>query len=273
MKTKSTFACVCAAAVALSVFAVSAVVPQPGLPAATSCIARPLVVGISESFPEVKKGQAPKIQVNASYAEALSRAGHLPVVIPRCGSDEQFDAIVARLDALVMTGGEDFDPALYGAKRSPKLGEVNAPRDDFDLRLLAAARRRRLPVLGICRGCQLLNIAFGGTLWQDLPSEFPGKDIQHRKVHHPVQIVPGSRLAMALGTTNTVVNSYHHQAVQKIAPGFRVTATAPDGVIEAIESEQYPAVGLQFHPEKLVYDENLPLFLRIFENLSNLLGK
>ena len=260
-------------ALALSAFVVWATVPPPGLPASTVVAVKPLVVGISESFPEVRQGETAKIQVNASYAEALSRAGHLPVVIPRCGSDEQFDVIVSRLDALVMTGGEDFDPALYGANRSPKLGEVNAPRDDFDLRLLAAARRRRLPVLGICRGCQLLNIAFGGTLWQDLPSEFPGKDIQHRDVHHPVQIVPDSRLARTIGTTNTVVNSLHHQAVQKLAPGFRVTATAPDGVVEAIESEQYPAVGLQFHPEKLVCDENRPLFLRVFENLSNLLGK
>lgn len=260
-------------ALALSAFVTLAAVAQPDLPASTTHAVKPLVVGISDTFPKVPKGEHPKIQVNVSYAEALSRAGHLPVIIPRCGSDAQFDAIVSRLDALVMTGGEDYDPALYGAKRSPKLGEVNAPRDDFDFRLLAAARRRRLPVLGICRGCQLLNIAFGGTLWQDLPSEFPGKDILHRKVHHPLQIVPGSRLARTLGTTNTVVNSYHHQAVQKIAPGFRVTATAHDGVIEAIESEQYPAVGLQFHPEKLVCDENLPLFLRIFENLSNLLGK
>ena len=246
---------------------------EAGLPVSTFYAVRPLVVGVSESFPEEQKGEISKIQVNVSYAEALSRAGHLPVVIPRCGSDEQFDAIVSRLDALVMTGGEDFDPALYGAKRSPKLGAVNAPRDDFDLRLLAAARRRRLPVLGICRGCQLLNIAFGGTLWQDLPSEFPGKDIQHRNVHHPVQIAPESRLALAIGATNTIVNSFHHQAVQKIAPGFRVAATAPDGVIEAIESDQYPAVGLQFHPEKIFCDEGRPLFARLFEDLFYLLGK
>ena len=260
-------------ALAFSAFVALVTVSQPERPASTVCAAKPLVVGISESFPEVEKGKTAKIQVNASYAEAISRAGHLPVVISRYGSDEQFDAIVSRLDALVMTGGEDFDPALYGAKRSPNLGEVNAPRDDFDLRLLAAARRRRLPVLGICRGCQLLNIAFGGTLWQDLPSEFPGKDIQHRNVYHPVQIAPDSRLALAIGTTNTVVNSYHHQAVQRIAPGFRVTATAPDGVIEAIESEQYPAVGLQFHPEKLFCGEDHPLFARLFENLPILLGK
>ena len=246
---------------------------EAGLPASTFYAVKPLVVGVSESFPDAQKGKASKIQVSANYAEALSRAGHLPVVIPRGGSDGQFDAIVSRLDALVMTGGEDFDPALYGAKRSPRLGAVNAPRDDYDLRLLAAARRRRLPVLGICRGCQLLNIAFGGTLWQDLPSEFPGKDIQHRNVHHPVQIVPDSRLALSIGTTNTVANSFHHQAVQKIAPGFRVTATAPDGVIEAIESDQYPAVGLQFHPEKLFCDEDRPLFARLFENLFYLLGK
>ena len=196
------------------------------------------------------------------------------MVIPRFGNDVQFDDIVSRLDALVMTGGEDFDPALYGAERSPKLGEVNAPRDDFDLRLLAAARRRRLPVLGICRGCQLVNIAFGGTLWQDLPSEFPAKDVQHRGVHHQISIEPGSRLSLALsGATNVVVNSMHHQAVKRLAPGFRITAASPEGVVEAIEGTDYPAMGVQFHPEKLFCNEDRPDFARFFENLHYLFSR
>lgn len=246
---------------------------ESDLPASTFFAVRPLVVGVSESYPMQKDGINPPVQVGQSYPEALSRAGHLPVVIPRFGSDAQLDETVSHLDALVMTGGEDFDPAIYGEKASPNLGTVNGPRDDFDLRLLAAARRRRLPVLGICRGCQLLNIAFGGTLWQDLPSEFPGKDVQHRNVHHPISILPDSRLAYVLDVTNTVVNSRHHQAVKRLAPGFRIVAKSPDGVVEAIESDGYPAVGLQFHPEGLFCDEDRPDFARLFENLAYLLQK
>ena len=175
-------------------------------------------------------------------------------------------------DGLLLPGGWDVNPARYGKTRIPD-ETIDDDLDVVQFDTLAGFLEAGKPVLGICRGCQLLNIAFGGTLWQDLPSEFPGKDIQHRNVHHPVQIAPDSRLALAIGTTNTVVNSYHHQAVQKIAPGFRITATAPDGVIEAIESEQYPAVGLQFHPEKLFCGEDRPLFTRLFEDLFYLLGK
>ena len=245
-----------------------------GLPASTFFAVKPLVVGISDTFPQEEDSKRASVKASTSYAESLSRAGHLPVVIPRFGSDAQFDQIVARLDALVMTGGEDFAPALYGEKESPNLGTVNGPRDEFDLRLIAAARRRRLPVLGICRGCQLVNIAFGGTLYQDLPTEFPGK-VQHRGwVHHPISIQPDSRLSFALdGATNVVVNSLHHQAVKRLAPGFRITAKSPKGVVEAIEGIDYPAVGLQFHPEKLFCDEDRPLFARLFENLVYLLGK
>jgi gamma-glutamyl-gamma-aminobutyrate hydrolase PuuD len=246
---------------------------ENGLPASTFRAVKPLMVGISESFPE-DGGKKPQVRVNAVYAEALSRAGHIPVVIPRFGSDVQFDDVVSRLDALVMTGGEDFAPALYGEKESPKLGAVNGPRDDFDMRLIAAARRHRLPVLGICRGCQLVNIAFGGTLYQDLPSEFPAKGVQHRGVHHPISIQPDSRLSLALmGATNVVVNSAHHQAVKKLAPGFRITALSPEGVVEAIEGEEYPAVGLQFHPEHLFCNEDRPDFARLFENLHYLLQR
>ena len=193
---------------------------------------RPLFIGISESFPQ--GDESSRITVNADYACAVSKAGHIPVVIPRYGGDAKFDELVAKLDVLVMTGGEDFDPALYGEKRSPELGTVNAPRDDFDIRLLNAARRRRLPVVGICRGCQLINIAFGGSLWQDLPSEYPAEGVQHRDVYHRIAVDPDSRLAGVLGTTNIVVNSMHHQAVKRLARGFRIVAKSPEGVVEAI---------------------------------------
>lgn len=226
---------------------------------------RPLFVGISESFPAGKDSS--KVMVNANYADAVSRSGHVAVVIPRFGTDAQFDALVAKLDVLILTGGEDIAPERYKTERSPRLGKVNVPRDDFDFRLLAAARRRNLPVIGICRGCQLLNVAFGGTLWQDLPSEFTVTGVQHRNVNHRISIDPTSRLAKVVGATNVIVNSYHHQAVKDLAPGFRIAARSPDGVVEAIECETYPAIGLQFHPEKMLCDDKDAAFAPFFKNI------
>ena len=238
------------------------------LPFVAICACKPLVVGISESFPQGE--YLSKVMVNANYADAVSRGGHLPVVIPRFGTDAQFDAIVAKLDVLIMTGGEDIAPARYDAKCSPKLGKVNMERDGFDFRLLAAARRRNLPVIGICRGCQLLNVAFGGTLWQDLPSEFPVKDVQHRDMFHLIAIEPDSRLARVTGVTNALVNSHHHQAVKDLAPGFRITARSPEGVVEAIECDAYPAIGVQFHPEKMQCDENDGTLAAFFREMPSL---
>ena len=240
-------------------------------PLAAVFAARPLVVGISESFPAANKSA--KVMVNASYADAVARGGHVPVVISRFGTDEQFDVLVSKLDVLILTGGEDVDPARYNAAKSPKLGTVNAPRDDFDFRLLDAARRRNLPVIGICRGCQLLNIAFGGTLWQDLPSEFSVKDVQHRNVYHRISIEPNSRFARVTGVTNALVNSYHHQAVKDLAPGFRIVAKSQDGVVEAIECDTYPAIGVQFHPEKMICDEKDDSLAEFFRNLLSLFSR
>ena len=231
----------------------------------------PLFVGISESFPPGDKKA--KVTVSADYADAVSRSGHIPVVIPRFGTEVQFDALVAKLDVLIMTGGEDFDPSLYKAAKSPKLGTVNAPRDAFDFRLLNAARRRRLPVIGICRGCQLLNIAFGGTLWQDLPSEFPVANVQHRNVYHKISVSPDSRIARVIGRTDVLVNSYHHQAVKDLAPGFRIVAKAPDGVVEAVECDSYPAIGVQFHPEKMLCGEKDATFAAFFREMLSLFVK
>ena len=229
-------------------------------------MARPLVVGIAEVC-----SSGTTVSVGAEYLKAVSDGGHLPVVISRYGDDAQLDLLLSRLDLLLLAGGEDVDPARYGMPESPKLGKVNAGRDAFEFRLVAAARKRRLPLVGVCRGCQLLNVAFGGTLWQDLPSEYPAAEpVTHQGVTHPIAIRPGSSLARVLGTTNTVVNSSHHQAVRRLAPGFRVTASAPDGVIEAIESDGYPAIGLQFHPEKLVWKDRKSVFTRLYRNLDRL---
>ena len=202
--------------------------------------------------------------VENCYVESLVAAGHVPVVVPCVTNDAALAAIVAKLDVLIFTGGADVETARYRTPRAPKCGDPDLLRDDFEFRLLAAARARRLPIMGVCRGCQLVNVGFGGTLWQDLPSEFPkgtnevchgAGEYLHPERHpaaHQVKILPGTRLASVLGTENLSVNSHHHQAVKRIAPGFRVTAVSPDGVIEGIESTDYPAFCVQFHPEAIV---------------------
>ena len=207
------------------------------------------------------------------YAECVRKSGNVPVFVPMTTNEIDLARIVSRLDALIMTGGEDVDPARYGAKPSPRLGKVSKARDDFDFALMRAAVARRLPILGVCRGEQLLNVHFGGTLWQDLPSEFPVQMFRHGRGDsrfsnvHEVDVVPGSRLAAVFGSGRQGVNSQHHQAVKDVAPGFRVAARATDGVIEAIEGDTYPAAGVQFHPEELANGGLDERSQRVFDRL------
>jgi putative glutamine amidotransferase len=165
------------------------------------------------------------------------------------------------VDGLVLTGGEDVDPELYGQPRHERLSTVNRLRDDTEIALVRAAREARKPVLAICRGPQLLNVALGGTLIQDIASCVPGAlDHDAEGVHdvrnvraHDVNIEPGSRVARAVGQTHIKVNSLHHQSVLDPAPGLRVTARAPDGIIEAVESDNddWWALAVQWHPEEM----------------------
>jgi putative glutamine amidotransferase len=159
---------------------------------------------------------------------------------------------------LVLTGGEDVAPARYGAPPHPRLGEVHDGRDAFEAALVHAARARALPTLAICRGVQILNVALGGTLVQDIPSERPDA-IEHdgdwpRTARvHDVEVAPGSRLARALGTERLSINSMHHQAVGTVAPSLVAVAHAPDGVVEGVEwpNDDWWMVGVQWHPEEL----------------------
>ncbi|MFI9840187.1 gamma-glutamyl-gamma-aminobutyrate hydrolase family protein [Nonomuraea sp. NPDC051941] len=184
------------------------------------------------------------------YVEQVVRAGGQPIVLPPAGEPAQ---VVGRLDGLILAGGGDVDPARYGQEPGDQTGYIRKFRDEAEFGLIAAALDAGLPYLGICRGLQVLNVALGGSLHQHLPevvghtghSPAPG-----RFGPLPVTPVPGSRLAKALGTEPVTVPHYHHQAIDRLAPGLTVTATAGDGTIEAVELNSAPfAVAVQWHPE------------------------
>ncbi|PBC70990.1 anthranilate synthase component 2/putative glutamine amidotransferase [Streptomyces sp. TLI_235] len=201
--------------------------------------------------------------VPQTYVDAVSRAGGTPVLLPPQpgGVGRLLDA----LDGIVLAGGSDIDPARYGAAADPRTGEPHRARDDWEFELLHAALDRDLPLLGVCRGLQLLNVALGGSLLQHLP------DGSHQQVpavfvRQPVRIRPGSRLAGILGE-HTKVNCYHHQAAARLGTGLQPTAWSADETVEAVELPDHRfALGVQWHPETHPDD------LRLFEALTNAAG-
>jgi gamma-glutamyl-gamma-aminobutyrate hydrolase PuuD len=213
-------------------------------------VARP-VVGITTYRETARWGvwNCPAVLVPADYVRQVSGAGGVPVLLPPISGDAE---VLDRLDALVLAGGADVDPARYGADRSPRTGPAAADRDDAELALLGAALQRDLPVLAVCRGLQLLTVLRGGTLVQHLP------DVVGSDAHVPapgtygdnaVSIAPASRLAGLLGTEATWA-CHHHQAVDRLGDGLTAVAWAQDGTVEAAELDGARfVVGVQGHPE------------------------
>jgi len=201
--------------------------------------------------------EALRLRVNAAYTVSIRGAGLLPLVLPVLDPSDA-DAALEGVSGLVLTGGEDVNPARYGASPHERLGDVHDGRDAFETALVHAARARALPTLAICRGVQILNVALGGTLIQDIPSERPDAiehdgDWARTKRVHEVSVAPGSRLARALGTEQPRVNSMHHQAIGTVAPSLAAVARAPDGIVEGVEwpDDDWWMVGVQWHPEEL----------------------
>ena len=191
------------------------------------------------------------------YLAALTDCGAMPVVLPVTEDEGLLQAYVQALDGFVFTGGGDVDPALFGQWQRPACGSITPPRDAHELALARLLVQERKPVLGICRGVQVLNVALGGTLYQDIDTEVPSEHIAHRQkqpfsyASHPVDVVPGTLLHRVLGTERVMVNSLHHQAIHR--PGaWKVCALAPDGLSEAAELPGHPFfLGVQWHPEQL----------------------
>lgn len=193
-------------------------------------------------------------RLHRDYVRSVERAGGLPLVlVPGLPTDAP--ELLARLDALVLSGGVDVDPALYGAEPHPKLGPLVRERDEFELALVREALARDLPLLAICRGHQVLNVACGGTLVQDIPSVLPGAGAHDKRGRpdrrvHVVTLQPGTRLRAVLARDQVQVNSFHHQAIDRLGTGLHVNALAPDGLIEGVElPERRFALGVQWHPE------------------------
>jgi putative glutamine amidotransferase len=217
------------------------------------------VVGLTTSRIVSEQDRPPRVGQNQSYVDAVIRAEAAPLLIPFVTDPDRLRLLFDRVDGLLLPGGGDVDPARYGESPHEKSANISPARDEVELTLARWAMDEGKPLLAICRGIQVLNVALGGSLYQDIEAQapgagkhdwFPGYSRDHRP--HTVAVAPGSRLARILGASEQAVNSLHHQALKEIAPDLTVVARAPDGIVEAVEAGDHPfALAVQWHPEEL----------------------
>jgi len=212
--------------------------------------------------------------INEAYVKSVIQAGGIPVNIP-FGVEADVQQLLNRLDGLLLTGGVDVHPHFFDEEPHIKIGQIMLARDEVELELTEAALKKKMPIFGICRGIQLLNVALGGSLYQDINAQYEQTPILHSQnarrgeATHFIEIKQNSKLHEILGKEKIAVNSYHHQALKRVADVFTVTATASDGIIEAIEMKDYPyCVAVQWHPEEmaLVGDEFSEKLFKSFIN-------
>ena len=211
--------------------------------------------------------QQPNDTVPRGYVRSVQRAGGLPLIVPVVDPADLAE-YVATLDGIVVTGGADIEPGRYGAERAPETQEADAERDEMDLALWSVIEDTGLPALGVCRGLQALNVAHGGTLLQHVPAH--RHTGERDAIGHTATVLPGTQLAKIMGEGEIEVTSLHHQAVDRVGDGLRVTATAADGIVEGIEVDDAPnVVAVQWHPELL---RHRPEHLALFEDLVQRAG-
>ncbi len=231
------------------------------------------VIGITTYRKHSRDGNRPIFAIMRDYVEAVKAGGGVPTLIPLGLDDQDLFQLIGRLDGLVLPGGGDIQPQFYRGRSHEALRDIDPDRDRVEIFIAQQATKLEKPFLAICRGHQILNVALGGTMWEDLASQYPnalkhdffGKGLRNY-LPHTVEVDSESDLAGLLGKNSTPVNSLHHQGVRDIAPELKVTAVAPDGVVEGLEVDGHPfGIAVQWHPENLVGDD--PAMLALFEGL------
>jgi putative glutamine amidotransferase len=235
------------------------------------------IIGITSNIREEKL-----LTTGLSNIRAILNAGGIPIVLPNVTDEAVADQIAQSIQGLLVTGGGDIDPTFFDEEPLPSLGEVCPDRDIFELMIIKKMLELDKPVLGICRGCQMINVAAGGSLFQDIYSQHREKLLQHAQkaprthMSHFVEVVETSLLYQIVGSTRFKVNSFHHQAVKSTPTDFEITAHAADGIVEAFESKRHRfVVGVQWHPENLAGQNDihsLKLFRALVEACSSQLS-
>lgn len=217
------------------------------------------VIGVTSSLKEEQT-----VTSGMDYYNSACRAGGLPVILPNLQDEDAVEQYAQLIDGLIVSGGVDIDPEQYGEEPSPALGQISPKRDFFEIKLVQSMLKLDKPILGLCRGCQVLNVALGGDLFQDIYDQHEHKLLQHRQkaprdyATHYIEIERGSKLHEIVQHDRIKVNSFHHQAVRNVGKHLRVSARSSDGIIEAIESETHRfVIGTQWHPENLFRGDDI----------------
>ena len=235
---------------------------------------RPLIALTMDQSPATAaRPFSPGVQIyylNSPYVRYVEKADCIPLIVPTINDLSRVSGLMARIDGLLLTGGDDVFAESYGEQVIPGNWQIDSERTFLEKAMILEARRQNKPVYAICRGCQMLNVALGGTLYQDIPMQVP-QALQHRSLekpkwnYHPVTIEQKSLLGSILSVQKLDVTTSHHQCIKELAPGLRVTARAPDGIIEAIEDPQAKFfLGVQWHAEAMDDDSSSVALLTAF---------
>lgn len=227
------------------------------------------IIGITSNFKTINNRL--NCALDYDYVNAVNEAGGIGLILPIITDEKLLDDYSQILNGLIFSGGEDIEPSYYGESSIEQIGTTCLDRDKCEMGLFKRAFEKKLPVLGICRGMQLINVALGGSLYQDIKTQID-KSLEHRskeemvgQPHHSIKVMEDSMLYRMLGVKETEVNSFHHQSLKDIGSGLKVTAISPKGIIEGVESEERAfLMGVQWHPEKLIGE--YPVFNGIFDS-------